>query len=251
MEKVSIITPLYNAEMYILATAQSVLNQSYTNWEWIVVNDCSSDNSVKLVESLASCDPRIKLIHNSTNLKTAQTRNKGIREASGRFICFLDSDDLWHPEKLKNQVEFMLKNDYEFTFHAYKKFRESFENRGATIPVPDCVDYRDLLKTNSIACLSAMYDAKKLGKVYMPDGYKAREDYLCWLSILKRGYRAYGFNKPLGFYRILPRSYSANKLEAARNQWLLYRNHEKLNLVDCCINFSFYALNGFIKYSVI
>lgn len=252
MELVSIITPLYNAEKWILETANSVKAQTYSNWEWIIVNDCSTDSSLKLVEELAATDGRIKVITNSVNLKTAKTRNRGIREAKGRYIAFIDSDDIWVPEKLEKQISFMKKNGVSFSYHAYKKFRDSLACQGAVINVPESVDYKELLKTNSIACLSAIYDVEILGKIEMPDGYKAREDYLTWLKILRtRNIKAYGLSDCLGYYRILNNSYSGNKIEVSKIQWKLYREVEKLNLFQAIPTFIFYLLNGFLKYRVI
>jgi teichuronic acid biosynthesis glycosyltransferase TuaG len=251
MELVSIVTALYNAEKYIEETAQSVFAQTYTNWEWIIVNDCSKDSSAEIVEKMAQKDKRIRIIHNEKNLKTALTRNRGIDEAKGRYLAFIDSDDLWTIDKLEKQVSFMELNQASLSFHAYKKFRGDVSQTGSLIMVRDKVNYSELLKTNSISCLSAMYDTKRVGKVHMPDGYKAREDYLCWLQILKKSDYAYGMNECLGFYRIIPSSYSANKAEVAKLQWKIYRNHEKIGFLSSCIHFAFYALNGYMKYKVI
>lgn len=250
MDLVSIITPLYNAEAWIEETAESIFKQTHTNWEWIIINDCSKDASYSIVEKLAAKDSRIKILNNETNLKTARTRNRGIQAASGKYLAFIDSDDIWHPEKLEKQISFMKATGAKLSFHAYRKFRKSIENQGQTIQVPEKVNYKDLLKSNVIACLSAMYDAEALGKVEMPDGYKAREDYLCWLRILKRIDFAYGMNECLGFYRILNTSYSANKLEVAKFQWKLYREVEKLNLFSSTVNFIFYSLHGIIKNKI-
>lgn len=252
MDLVSIITPLYNAEEWIAETAQSVLNQTYKNWEWIIVNDCSSDASQLIVESIAMADHRVKIINNEVNLKTAQTRNKGIRASKGKYIAFIDSDDIWHPQKLEKQISFMKTKGITFSYHAYKKFRGSLRDQGVLINVPEKVSYNDLLRSNVIACLSAIFDAEALGRVEMPDGYKAREDFLTWLTILRTNQiRAFGINECLGFYRVLNNSYSANKVEVAKLQWKLYREVEKLNILESAIYFSFYALNGIMKNRVI
>lgn len=247
MDLVSIITPLYNAEKFIQETAESIFAQSYPHWEWIVVNDCSSDASSEIIEKYATLDPRIKLIKNEKNLKTAQTRNRGIAQAKGKYIAFIDSDDIWHPEKLSKQIEFMKRTGSSFSYHAYRKFRGSVDNTGNLITVPDELSYTDLLKSNQIACLSAVYDAETIGKFDMPDGYKAREDYLCWLNILKTIPAAHGINECLGYYRVLPNSYSSNKLEVAKLQWRVYREVEKLNVAQSAIYFLFYSCLGFIK----
>jgi teichuronic acid biosynthesis glycosyltransferase TuaG len=250
--KVSIITPLYNAEAWIEETAQSIFNQTYQNWEWIIVNDCSKDNSLEVVQNLAKKDSRIRILSNEKNVRTAQTRNNGIRESKGKYLAFIDSDDIWHPQKLEKQVKFMQLTGAKLSYHAYRKFRGGMENQGELIRVPEKVNYNDLLKSNVIACLSAMYDTEALGKVEMPDGYKAREDYLTWLKILRTTNEyAHGINECLGYYRILQSSYSAQKKEMAILQWRLYREVEKLSLPRTVINFIFYALNGFLKASKI
>jgi glycosyltransferase involved in cell wall biosynthesis len=252
MDLVSIITPLYNAEAFIEETAQSIFNQTYANWEWIIINDCSKDSSLEIAQKLASKDARIKVLSNEQNLKTAQTRNNGIRESRGKYIAFIDSDDIWHPKKLETQVKFMKETGAKLSYHAYRKFRANISNQGDLITVPDKLNYVDLLKSNFIACLSAMYDAEALGRVEMPDGYKAREDYLTWLKILRTTNEyAYGTNECLGYYRILNNSYSANKLEVAKLQWKLYREVEKLNIIKAALNFTFYSLNGIIKNKII
>lgn len=252
MDLVSIITPLYNAELWIRETASSVLSQTHQNWEWIIVDDCSSDSSLAIVRELASADRRIVVLQNERNLRTAQTRNRGIRGARGRFVAFLDSDDIWHPQKLERQIEFMKMTDAALSFHAYRKFRGDLSTAGIVIHGPSKVSYRELLRTNVIACLSAMYDASKLGKVEMPDGYKAREDYLTWLKILRTtGGFAYGMHDCLGYYRIVGTSYSAKKVEMAKLQWRLYREVEQLGYFDATVSFMFYMLHGYLKAKVL
>lgn len=251
MDLVSIITPLYNAEAWIEETADSIFQQTYTNWEWIIINDYSKDSSYSKVQKLAENDWRIKLLNNDQNLKTALTRNRGIREAKGKYIAFIDADDIWHPLKLEKQISFMKETGAELSYHAYRKFRGTIDNLGSIVHVPETVNYRELLKSNVIACLSAVFDAESLGKVEMPDGFKAREDYLCWLKILKTTEKAYGMSDCLGYYRVHHTSYSSNKFEVAGLQWSLYRNHERLNIFQSAVNFSFYLFNGYLKSKII
>jgi glycosyltransferase involved in cell wall biosynthesis len=243
---VSIITPLYNSEKTISDTIDSVINQTYYNWEMIIVDDCSTDNSVDIVKSYIRDDLRIKLIQLTENSGPAVARNVGLENSLGRFIAFLDSDDLWFPQKLDKQISFMLNNDYVFTFSAYERFR-FIDDSLKTINVKNSVSYQDLLKTNHIGCLTAMYDAHKIGKHFFPVTGK-HEDYACWLSILKKDVIAYGLNEVLAKYRISSNSFSSNKLLVAKHQWNIYRQSENLSLLRSLYYFLHYTINGFIKH---
>lgn len=235
--------PSYNSESYIAESINSVINQTYKNWELIIIDDCSTDNTTSIVNSFK--DERIKLIINTENLGAAKSRNKGIEAASGRFIAFLDSDDLWHKEKLKRQIEFMEKNKYIFTYSNYNQINEK-GNFIKSITCPQSVDYKKLLKTCYIGCLTAIYDTHALDKVYMPD-IRKRQDYALWLKILKKGVAGYCHPESLASYRIHSKSISHNKLSAAKYNWFLYRKIENLNLIQASYYFSFYALNGILR----
>lgn len=248
MSKVSIITPVYNSADYIQETAESVLNQTFKNWEWILIDDCSTDKSLSIIQKMASKDSRIKIIVNDKNIKTALSRNRGIEIATGKYIAFIDSDDLWHPQKLEKQVYFMESNNHYFSYHSFSMFYDTERKIRKILTVPEKISFSDLVKTSSIGSLAAMYNCKVIGKIMMPDGYKAKEDYLCWLEILKRCDYAFGMTDILGYYRIHPHSYSYNKKEAAFNQWRVYREYLKLNIFSSSLNFFSYALNGFIKH---
>lgn len=243
--KVSIITPSYNSKAFIRATIDSVKAQSFQNWEMIIVDDCSSDNSVEVIQSFADQDPRIKLIQLTENSGAAVARNKGIEAAKGRYIAFLDSDDAWSPDKLEKQLAFMQANDYPFTFAAYDKVDEAGKVFGH-VGVPDKVTYSDLLKSCSIGCLTAMYDTEFFGKVYMPL-IRKRQDLGLWLELLKKTKYAYGLNETLGLYKVRPDSISANKKSAALFTWRLYRDVEKLNMFFASYYFSQYAIRGLLK----
>ena len=187
---VSIITPSYNSARFIASTINSVIAQTAMSLEIIIVDDCSSDNSIEVIQSFIDRDTRIKFIKLEENSGAAVARNTAIEAASGRFIAFLDSDDLWDPEKLEKQIQFMLDKDIAFSYTAYEKIDESgvpFD----IVNVPEKISYKQLLKTNVIGCLTAMYDVEKLGKVYMPVNTK-REDFATWLTILKKVDYAYG-----------------------------------------------------------
>ncbi|RXJ95888.1 glycosyl transferase [Arcobacter sp. AHV-9/2010] len=242
---VSIITPSYNSSKFISKTIESVLSQTYKNWEMIIVDDVSSDNSNEIIESYIQKDSRIKLIKLEQNGGAAIARNRAIEEAKGRYIAFLDADDIWKDKKLEKQIEFMQRNDYAFTYTAYEKVDEHGKVFGK-IGVPSKVSYNQLLKTCVIGCLTAVYDTEKLGKVYMPLIQK-RQDFGLWLKILKKIDFAYGINESFAFYTVRDDSISANKKSAAQFTWKLYRDVEKLNLIKASYYFSHYAIRGVLR----
>ncbi|MEB2777508.1 glycosyltransferase family 2 protein [Algoriphagus sp. D3-2-R+10] len=241
---VSIITPVHNAYSHIEDTIQSVLNQTFIDWELILIDDYSSDNGIHILNKYEEMDARIHLYKNPNNLGAALSRNKGIEIAQGRFIAFLDSDDLWEPNKLEVQVKFMLESNHAFTFSGYLKFRE--QTIIGEHEVPHRVNHKELLKTCSIGCLTAMYDTDQLGKVYMPV-ISRRQDFALWLKILKMIPYAYGINQPLARYRLRNDSISGNKFLAAKYQWRVYREFEHLNFFEACYYFSHYTFFGVLK----
>ena len=243
---VSIITPSYSSEKFISATIESVLNQTYKNWEMIIVDDCSPDNSNEIIESYMKKDSRIKLIKLEKNSGPAVARNRAIEEAKGRYIAFLDADDLWISDKLEKQIDFMQKNDLIFTYSAYKLIDENDNYLGEFIP-PEIVSYYSILKTNPIGCLTAIYDTQKLGKICMPNVLK-RQDYGLWLKILKKIKQTKGILEPLAIYRLRKNSVSSNKFKAAQYQWKIYREVEKLNVLKSIYYFTHYAIKGILKY---
>ena len=246
---ISIITPLYNSKQYILETIQSVLSQTYANWEMIIIDDASTDGSDEIIKSFSIKDERIKFIKLDLNQGPAFARNKGIKEASGRYIAFLDSDDLWMPEKLEKQIEFMDDHKTPLSFTAYQKIEENGKYRGQININKIQIGYSDLLKTNHIGCLTAIMDTKLLdGKIYMPLIEK-RHDHGLWLSILKQGHMAYGLNEVLAAYRCRKDSISNNKVKTIPYQWKLYRKHENLNLMNSIFYMISYALHGFAKWN--
>ncbi|MGM0944209.1 MAG: glycosyltransferase family 2 protein [Bacteroidota bacterium] len=241
---VSIITPVHNSFSLIEDTINSVLNQTFTDWELILIDDKSSDNGLSILSKYEELDERIKLLKNKENQGAAITRNRGIEAAQGRYIAFLDSDDLWEPNKLERQLDFMRSNNYPFTFTAYCKFKEG--KLMGMQEVPDKVTHQELLKTCSIGCLTAMYDTEVLGKVYMPD-ISRRQDFALWLKILKMTPFAYGLNVPLAKYRLRSDSISGNKWKAASYQWKVYRDFEHLSFFKASYYFVHYAFFGVLK----
>lgn len=241
----TIVTPMYNSGFFLERTIQSVLLQIYTNWELILVDDCSGDNSTRIAQEYIKIDKRIKLIQLDKNSGAAAARNKAIEAAFGCFIAFLDSDDLWGPDKLEKQVQFMVDQDIAFSFSAYEKIDET-GNVFGTVGVPKKTGYHDLLKTCSIGCLTAMYDVEKLGKVYMPVNTK-REDFATWLSILKKVDYAYGMPDVLAQYRVYASQSSAKKAKMAKENWRLYRDIEQLGVFKSAYYFTHYAVRGVLR----
>ena len=237
--------PCYNSSGYLDESILSVINQTMRDFELIIVDDCSLDNSVDVVKKYLQYEKRIKLIALNRNSGAAAARNMAIKEAEGRFIAFLDSDDLWHPQKLEKQISFMLKNNYAFSYTAYEKINEEGKVFGCVGALPQ-LNYKQLLKTNEIGCLTAIYDTEHLGKIYMPTETK-REDYATWLSILKRTDCAYGLSEVLGQYRVYANQSSAKKGKMAKENWKLYRNIENLGVIKSAYYFSHYVIRGVLR----
>lgn len=224
---VSIITPSYNSEAYIKDAIESVLAQTYTNWEMIIVDDCSTDNTVKIVNSYN--DKRIQLVELDVNSGPAIARNTAIAIAAGRYLAFLDSDDQWLPEKLEKQLHFMQRNNIGFSFSNYEKISESGNKTGSTVEAPTTIDYNRLLKDNVIGCLTVMLDREIVGQVSMIN-IRTRQDWVLWLDILKRGYLAHGIEETLALYRERNDSVSSNKIKMIKQNWRVYREIEKISL---------------------
>lgn len=241
---VSIIMPTYNSSDYIIDSIQSVIEQTYTNWELLITDDCSTDDTVEIIESIASYEHRVKLYKSEINLGAGESRNNSISEARGKYIAFLDSDDIWLPEKLTKQVEFASSNNYLLTFSGYKKFSE--HGIGGEVEIPSYTTFRRLLKSNVIGCLTAMYDAEVLGKIYMPK-IRKRQDHALWLRILKKVDKAYGLQEPLALYRV-GSGMSRNKFKILKWQWKLYREELNLSFLKSAYVFIHYVLKGYLKY---
>lgn len=238
--------PTYNASKTIKESINSVLKQTYTRWELLITDDCSDDDTVDIVMAYSRNDSRIKLFKNTENSGAGFSRNNSIQNASGRFIAFLDSDDVWKHEKLEKQISFMVDNNYAFTYTFYRKMSEDGRKLSGIHPILK-VDYNNLLKSNVIGCLTAIYDASILGKVYMPN-LRKRQDMALWLSILKKIEYAYCLPQELAFYRECINSLSSNKFKALPYQWALYRKHLELPLIKSCYYFSHYAVKAIMKH---
>lgn len=246
MEKnlISIIIPIYNAEKFIKETIETVLNQTINNFELILVDDISTDNSSKIIEEYAKKDSRIKYVKLEKKELASGARNRGVLEAKGEYICFLDADDLWIKDKLEKQLLFMKKNNCAFSFTGYEFANNKGIPNGKKVIVPFKINYKQALKNTTIFTSTVMFDMKKIKKedIYMP--YIKSEDTATWWKILKKGYIAYGLNEVLTLYRRSEGTLSSNKIEAIKRIWYLYRKQEKLNLFSAIYNFMFYLKNA-------
>ncbi|WP_303189341.1 glycosyltransferase family 2 protein [Fusobacterium ulcerans] len=242
---VSIITPLYNSEKYIGETIESVLNQTYKNWEMLIIDDCSKDNGVKIVNNYILKDKRIKLFRNEKNEGVSFSRNRAIDLSQGKYIAFLDSDDLWKKEKLEKQISFMEKNNIDLSYTGYEKINTDGSLRGE-IKVPEKLDYKELLKNCLINCISGVYRKEKF-EVFRFRKTKA-EDYIFWLEIFKQIDYAYGIQESLAYYRVSNNSRSSNKLDIVKFHWKIYREYEKLNFFKAVYYYFIYIKRGMVRY---
>lgn len=240
---VSIITPMHNSEKFISETIQSVMDQTYANWEMIIVDDFSSDKSLFIAESRAEKDQRIRVlscISKSAN-GPVDVRNRAINEARGQYIAFLDSDDLWDKDKLDKQIAYMKLNQVVFVISNYRVYDDKNKKVTSIFEAPTKISYRDLCKANNIGCLTVVYDASKLGKILIVDAPK-REDYATWLHILKITDYAYNVGECLATYRVHNNSFSSKKVKLIKYQWRVYRKNEGFSIVKSL----FYLLNTII-----
>lgn len=244
---VSVITPAYNAERYIGDAIRSVLAQTYTDWEMIIVDDGSTDRTCAIIESYAARDPRISLVRLKENSGPAVARNAAMARAQGRYLAFLDADDEWLPEKLAKQLRFMQERQIAFSFTKYVKVKENHTGTHSVVKIPDCVDYKRLLKHNVIGCLTVMLDTEKTGKVEMID-IRSRQDFALWLTLCKRGFKAYGLQEVLAKYRVRGRSVSSNKLKMAQQNWKIYREIKKFGFLKSVWYFTNYMFHALRKY---
>ena len=236
---VSIVTPTYNSAGFIAETIECIQNQTYEDWELLITDDCSTDNTVEIIKSFAAADSRIKLFCLEKNGGGGVSRNNSIEQAQGRYIAFCDSDDRWLPDKLETQLAFMENTGAAFTYASYLLCDENGNDCGITI-CRKRISYRKILMDNYIGCLTAMYDTEKVGKVYMPL-IRKRQDWGLWIKIIKKCGMAYGIKKPLGIYRIRKNSVSSNKLLLIKYHAMLYK--EMLHMPLFCGYFMYVFVN--------
>jgi teichuronic acid biosynthesis glycosyltransferase TuaG len=230
MELVSIITPSFNSEKFIAATIQSVQNQTYQNWEMIIVDDCSTDKTVSIAEFIANNDNRIKVIKLKENSGTGIARNRALEKAKGRYISFLDADDLWKPQKLEIQINFLRNNNLTFTFSFYDCINEQGKELNKRVEAPNNLSYRQLFFCNYVGNLTGIYDANYFGKIAI-SSIRKRQDWMLWLTILKKVKSAKPIPESLAFYRIRENSISASKVNLLKHNFAVYRRFHGFNLV--------------------
>lgn len=245
---VSIIVPVYNAGLYIEETIAMVRNQTCENWELILIDDCSKDDGREKIERILSeGDKRIRLIAKPANEGAARARNTGIQAAKGRYIAFLDADDIWLPDKLERELSFMEKKQAAFVFTAYEFGDENARGTGKIVHVPDTLTYREALSRTVIFSSTVILDTEKTGReiILMPE--VKSEDTATWWQILRSGVTACGLDEVLAIYRRPAKSLSSNKLEAIRRIWNLYRKQEGLSLGYSCYNLFFWAIRATLR----
>ncbi len=217
---VSIITPSFNCADYIGETIESILSQTYQNWELLITDDFSTDNSSEIIQEYCDRDKRIKLMQLSQNSGAGVARNNSIREAQGCFIAFCDSDDRWYPEKLEKQLNFMGNTGTSLSYTSYDTCDENGNINGVVNCLPK-LSYAKILRDNGIGCLTAMYDVEKIGKHFMPT-IRKRQDWCLWIEIIKKCGTAYGLQEPLALYRVRHGSISSNKVEMLKCNFSVY-----------------------------
>lgn len=246
---ISIITPIYNGERFVSETIESVLSQTYTNWEMIIINDGSKDNSESIVKEYCNRDNRIQL-HTQPNAGSAAARNNGIRRANGRYIALLDADDTWEPNFIESQLNLMRREGAQLVCAAHKRINSNGEEVLSPFYPPQYFTYKDMLKTCHISCLTGVYDSKQFGKIYLNENFGSlRDDYVYWLEIIKKTEFASGNQEVIASYRILDNSATSKKSKMIKPQYRVYREVEKLGLISSLYYLVHWAVNGFIKYN--
>ena len=244
-EKVSIIVPMYNAEKFIGKTIESVLSQTYENWEMLIMNDVSTDNSLAVVNEYTKKDDRIKVVNTEKNMGVVKGRNHLIDLANGKYIAFLDADDYWNSQKLEKQIQFMKEKNAGISCTEYTRVKENGEKINEVV-IKSEISYTDMLKNNYLGCLTVMYDVEKVGKRYFKELEK-NEDYVLWLEIVKDVKTIYGLKENLAYYRVLDNSRSINKVKTAKVSWEIYRKVEKLPFLKSIYYFLHYAVRAVLK----
>jgi hypothetical protein len=233
MPLVSVITPVYNAAHWLPETLASVRAQTLTDWEHILVDDGSADGSVTIAEKAAKEDDRIHLLRMPSNGGPIAARNLALKAARGRFVAFLDADDLWLPDKLRCSIEWMTTHGYEFVYHDYRYMSHDGAYVGRLVSGPNTLNLRTLHTRRGTGCLTVVVDRQKTAEILFPQISPLHaEDFCLWSSIIQRGYIGHRIPLDLARYRLSPKSRSANKCGAAWNVWRLYRDESKLPLLQ-------------------
>ena len=246
MPEVSIITPCYNSSKFLQQTIDSVLNQTFTDWEWLITDDKSTDHSVEIINKVD--DERIKLTVAEKNGGAGHARNLSLEQASGRFITFLDADDFWDPNFLEEMVSFMKKENAELAYSNYSRCDENLIPKIEDFKADKNVTFNNLLKTCRLSLLSSMYDSQRVGKEFFPEGSK-REDHVMWLNLLKKIPVGKPLEKTMAKYRMHASSISRKKTNIMLDQYLVYKDYMKFSTLKSMYYTANWAFNGFMKYS--
>lgn len=241
-EVFSIIMPCYNAEAYISSSIKSVICQTYPHWCLYIIDDCSHDDSYRIIHEIVDSEPRIKYFRLPKNSGVAAARNVGIKAASGKYISFLDSDDMWAADKLERQFA-VLETGYDIVCSNYKVF--STANNDEKFPdrvFPERFGYNDMLYGNKIGNLTGVYNCINLGKIYQER--MGHEDYIMWLELIKIAKHAYCIQDSLAYYRLSHDTLSSNKWKASRWQWNIYRHHLGFGMIRSSLYWICYAYNA-------
>lgn len=243
---VSIITPVYNVEKFIEATMDCVRAQTFPEWEMLLIEDGCTDKTVSVIQGYLerTGEKRIRLIRMEQNGGAARARNRGVKEARGRFITYLDADDLWEPVKLERQLSFMEKCEAAFCFTGYEFADENGVGLGKIVKVPETIDYKEALKNTTIFTSTVAFDVERIPKEELEMPVIKSEDTALWWRVLRKGYLAYGLNENLVKYRRAGKSLSSNKLEAIRRIWNLYRRAEGMSVTSSAYHFCFWAVRA-------
>ena len=242
----SIIMPAFNAHQFIKESIESVINQTYSHWELIIIDDNSSDDTFLIASGFAKIDSRIKLLHNVKNEGVSYSRNTGITAAQGNYLAFLDSDDIWYPNKLESQVQLIQSNPgHPIYFSSYEVINDHSISTSKVFLAPSEVSYKDLLKSNTIGCLTSIINRELVNNPSFAE--IGHEDYLLWLSILRNGAMAISTSDVLAGYRVHAGGLSYNKVKAAHWRWLIYYKYEKLGILRSAAFFIIYFYTSLKK----
>lgn len=245
---ISIVTACYNASTFIEYTIKSVRNQTVENWEWLIIDDGSTDRSVEIINQLIEDDYRIRLITLTVNSGPAYTRNKGIELSVGKYLTFIDADDYWFPTFLEENLK-RINQTQGFLCSSYEMYNEALTSKIGNLIVPIQANYNSILKTNTISCLTAFIDIEKLGKEYMPE-IRYRQDMGLWIKYLKKISYIEGIQECLAIYRIRENSHSRSKFNLLKHQWFFYREVAQLNWIKSLYFFNIWVYYGLRKYYI-
>lgn len=249
MNTVSIIVPVYGAADFIKETIEMVRKQTYTDWELVLVEDCSKDNTAEVLRNLEKefQDDRIKVIYKEKNEGAAKARNTGLDMVNSRYIAFLDADDVWFSDKLEKEMAFMKAHEAGFVFTAYEFGDENAKGTGKLVKVPQTLNYNQALSRTIIFTSTVLFDTEKIEKNYLYMPNVPSEDSATWWRILRDGHLAYGLNEVTTIYRRPKKSLSSDKGEAIKRIWFLYREMERLPLLKSCVCFVGWAIRATLR----